>query len=62
MCSRAQIYDRAAVLGQRVQALVCQLAELQELRDRVLRDRADDRGHEAAIGRSDLDGEARRKH
>lgn len=37
MCSRAQIYDRAAVLGQRVQVLVCQLAELQDLRDRVLR-------------------------
>lgn len=37
MCSRAQIYDRAAVLGQRVHVLVCQLAELQDLRDRVLR-------------------------
>lgn len=37
MCSRAEIYDRAAVLGQRVQVLVCQLAELQDLRDRVLR-------------------------
>lgn len=62
MCSRAQICDRAAVLGQRVQALVCQLAELQDLRDRVLRTEQTTVGTRRLIGRIDLDREARRMH
>lgn len=62
MCSRAEIYDRAAVLGQRVQVLVCQLPELQDLRDRVLRTEQTTMGTRRLIGRIDLDREARRKH
>lgn len=62
MCSHAEIYDRAAVLGQRVQVLVCQLAELQDLRDRVLRTEQTTMGTRRLIGRIDLDREARRKH
>lgn len=54
MWSRAKIYDRAAVLGQRVQVLVWQLAEFHDLRDRVLRTEQTTMGTRRLIGRIDL--------
>jgi hypothetical protein len=47
MSNRSRVYNRA-VLCQRAQALISQLAELENLRDRVLRTEEDTLLHQSA--------------